>query len=772
MTMAPVLIVDDEPSNLATLKQILATDYHLVFARNGAEGLAAAKKHLPALILLDIKMPDMDGYTVCKMLKADALTENIPVIFVSSLGEVGDEAAGFACGGVDYIIKPVSPALVRARVRTHLSLVRTTMLERYIKELEVQQEKIVRLSRIQAVLSGINSAIVRIRDRQSLFDEACRIAVDYGGFDTTWIGLIEENTPVMKPGAYKGIESERLTSLLDSLTGEQPADLGVPNQALSIGNTAFCNDIRVMTCSDSTCRDAEAHGYLSIIALPLTPQTKAVGVMVLYARDADFFDEEELKLLNELKGDISFALKHIEQEERVSYLSYYDSLTGLPNNTLFLDRLGQTIQSARHERGAAFVVIVNLSRFKQVNDALGRHVGDHVLKVVGERLHDGLSRAYSVARLASDNFAVAGALTANDDIAALVGQIADLLGQSIMVDGKDLHLSVHLGIAAYPTDGEDAESLFRNAEAALKQAKVRGERHSFYSPEFNAQMAEKIELENMLRAALDLEQFILYYQPKVDLTTGRISGAEALIRWRHPERGMVPPAEFIPLAEETGLILPIGDWVIRTVCGQLAAWQAKSINIVPVALNLSALQFKKGKVQESVRQALTDHGIDPNFIELELTETLVMKNLFEAEKAMREFRKMGLRLSLDDFGTGYSSLAYLKRFPFNTVKIDRAFVTDVTKNPEDAAIASAIIAMAHILQMHVIAEGVETEAQLKFLHAKGCDQIQGYYFSRPVPAEEFATMLLSDKRLELELESSTEERTLLLVTKQDSRIWF
>ncbi|MBI3561453.1 MAG: EAL domain-containing protein [Gammaproteobacteria bacterium] len=750
MSTSTLLIVDDEPSNLATLKQILAPSYSLVFARNGTEALAAAEKHRPALILLDIQMPDMDGYSVCKKLKADESTEDIPVIFVSSLSEVGHEAAGFECGAVDYIVKPVSPALVHARVRTHISLVRTTMLERYIKQLEVQQEKIARLNRIQAVLSAINSAIVRIRDRQALFDETCRIAADYGEFDTAWIGLCAADDSVLTPVAYMGIELNRLQDLLKTSELQGSFQPCVLDQALTSRSTAFRNDISTIAHPSPLCRDALEHGYRSIIALPLVPQAQTVGVMVLYARAANFFDEAELKLLNELGGDIAFALNHIEQEERVNYLSYYDTLTGLPNNSLFLDRLGQIIQSARHERNTAFVVIINLDRFKLLNDTLGRHVGDQVLKTVGERLSRGLSRPFTAARLASDNFALAWTRTPDRDVAVWVGLIADLLDKPMLVEGRELHLSVHMGIAAYPLDGEDAESLFKNAEAALKQAKANGERHAYYSPEISARMAEKIELERLLRTALDQRQFVLFYQPKVDLRTGRIASAEALIRWRHPQRGIILPKEFIPLAEETELIVPIGDWIIHTVCAQQLAWQTNLVNIVPVAINLSALQFKKGQVQEFVRQALLEYRLKSDFVELELTESLVMQNLQEAEKIMREFRAMGLRLSLDDFGTGYSSLAYLKRFPFDTVKIDQAFISDVNHNPEDAAIATAIIAMAHSLQMNVIAEGVETEAQLNFLRVKGCDQIQGYFFSKPVSADEFEAMLRSDKRLVLD----------------------
>lgn len=267
----------------------------------------------------------------------------------------------------------------------------------------------------------------------------------------------------------------------------------------------------------------------------------------------------------------------------------------------------------------------------------------------------------------------------------------------------------------------------------------------------------------MVKTALDGKQFVLHYQPKVDLSTGKIVGAEVLIRWRHPELGLVPPMDFIPLAEETGLIVPIGAWVIETVCAQQAAWLRNSIPIVPVALNLSALQFRESNILETVSEALTNHQLDANWLEWELTETVVMQNPEEAEKTMRALRGLGLRLSLDDFGTGYSSLAYLKRFPFDAVKIDRTFVTDITRNPEDAAIASAIIGMAHSLRMQVIAEGVKTEAQLKFLRARRCNQIQGYFFSRPIPAEDFKTMLLIDKHLALESDVATEQQILLIV---------
>ncbi|RZT10471.1 diguanylate cyclase (GGDEF) domain-containing protein [Duganella sp. CF402] len=740
---APILIIDDEPGNLATLRAILAPDHALAFARNGAEGLAAARKHQPALILLDVQMPDMDGYAVCRQLKAQPETSDIPVIFVSAMSEVGDEAAGFACGGVDYIVKPVSPELVRARVRTHLSLVHANRLAHYVQELEAQQLKIARLSRIKSVLSGINAAIIRIRDRAALYDEACRIAAEAGGFDTVWIALRDGRS--LRAAAWRGTDADRLEQLLAATTLEADDELSAPRRALAHGQAACCNDLSAAGQSGAACADARAHGFLSLIALPLMLGTGAAGVMVLYARDAGYFDAEERALLEDLAADISFAMEYIAQEERVNYLSYYDAATGLPNHALFYDRLGQIIQSCKHDGTHAFVFMIDLDRFKRLNDALGSRAGDQVLRIVGQRLVAGLDRPCTVARLANDVYVIAGTCGASENLLPLMEHAAALVAPVIVLNGREIHLTVHGGIASYPRDGADADAVLRHAEAALRQAKSGGERLSFYSPEQNAAMVAQLELESQLRRACEEQQFVLYYQPKIDLRSGRIAGAEALIRWIHPERGMVSPAQFIPSAEENGLILAIGAWVIASVCAQQAAWRADGVPLVPVALNLSSLQFGQGDLAEQVASQLGAHGLGSELVELELTESLVMHDPAGAEQTMHQLRALGLHLSLDDFGTGYSSLAHLKRFPFNSVKIDRAFVTDITTNPDDAAIASAIIAMSHHLRMLVIAEGVETAEQLELLRSKGCDLMQGYYFSPPVPAPAFAAMLVAGK---------------------------
>ena len=757
--MTTILIIDDEPSDLASLKQILGDHYSLVFATNGKEGLAAVTKHRPALILLDVQMADIDGFTVCKRIKENPDTESIPVIFISAMGEVDDETTGFACGGVDYIIKPVSPAIVRARVATHLSLVHAATLELYVKQLDVERNKTAKLSRILAVLSGTNSAIVRIRNPDELTAEACRIAVTLGGFGVAWIGLAQPDATVQVV-ASEGIDAAPLNKS-QAMPGSSAAAVDIAGRVLRANRTCLFNDVQFSAESSPTCHDALSRGFQSVVGMPLSTNEKVVGVMVLYAREANFFDDEEIKLLGELAGDISFALQAIDYGKRANFLAYYDALTGLPNTTLYLDRLEQLIQSARTDGGQAFAVILNLNRFKELNDSFGRHIGDKVLIAVARYLDEGLLQPCSVARIGADNFALAGLNSATDYVSSLCDQIMIFLNKPWQIEGKLFNLSPRLGIAIYPGDADNAETLFKNAESASKQAKLIKSMFSYYSPELNVRVAEKIELENMLKHALEHNQFVMHYQPKVELVSGEIVGAEALIRWNHPERGMMRPSEFIPIAEETGLIVPMGTWVIQQVCAQQAIWKHNQVPIVPVALNLSALQFRQNDIVQIVKDSLFDNDLDPHDLELELTESLVMQNLEEAETIMASFQRFGLSLSLDDFGTGYSSLAHLKQFPFDTVKIDRTFITDITRNPDDAAIAMAIIAMAHNLNMKVVAEGVETEAQLQFLRRKNCDQIQGYLFSPPVPAEQFAAMLNEQKHIEPTVE--TEDRALLLV---------
>ena len=455
----------------------------------------------------------------------------------------------------------------------------------------------------------------------------------------------------------------------------------------------------------------------------------------------------------ELRGE------KIRAEEQIRQLGLYDSLTDLPNRHLFKEQLSDAVARADRTGQALVMLSLNLDRFKRINDTLGREVGDLLLKEVASRLtkslrqtdyvtrNDSHAASHHIARQGGDEFTVLlGDLSQAQEATKVARRILEALSQPFNLNGNEIVMSASIGIAVYRLDGNDAESLLKNADAAMHYAKEQGKNNcQYYNDKMNTSAFQKMTLESNLHKALERDEFSLYYQPKIDVASGSTIGVEALIRWRHPDLGLVSPAEFIPMAEESGLIVPIGEWVLDSACAQLRAWQEDGLTPVPVAVNLSAKQFHQQNIAAIVMRALQDHGVDPRLLELEITESTAMRNAEATGTTLRNLKALGVRIAIDDFGTGYSSLSYLKRFPIDSLKIDRSFVTELPGNQDDATIAQAIITMAHALRLKVVAEGVETRAQLEFLTANGCDEIQGYYFSRPLPAEQ-CTQLLRDKR--------------------------
>ncbi len=601
------------------------------------------------------------------------------------------------------------------------------------------QRKIARLNRVYALLSGINSAIVRIRDRDALFKEACRLATMEGGFVTASIDMAGASGQALRNEAHAG----RVLPVRPALLENQ----WIATRAAREQQPLVCDDIAADGALAPFHAQLVARGCQAVASFPLIVGERVVAVLTLVSDTPNVFDADELRVLNELAGDLSFALLFFDREKQLSYMAYYDVMTALPNRRLFQDRLTQLLHGG--SPAMLGVVLINLDRFAQLNDAMGRHAGDALLVQIAQRLGACLPDAYSLARIGGDTFALTlGDLTRGEEAADILQQaIFGALDQPFELDGQEVRISTRAGLALYPGDGADAETLFKHAEAALKNAKSSGERYLYYAPRMNAALAARMALENALLTALEERQFVMYYQPRVDLFTGRIVSAEALIRWNHPERGVVGPVDFIELAEETGLIRPIGAWVIDAVCAQQKAWQDSGAAIVPVAINLSAVQCVQAELLNTIVGAIAAHGLEQRSIEFELTETAVMNNPDEAARNLRALKDLGVQLSLDDFGTGYSSLAQLKRFPFDFVKIDRSFISGVDSNVEDEAIAAAIIAMAHSLGLKVVAEGVETEAQLSVMRTMRCDEMQGYLFSKPLPADEFEALVRSDKRL-------------------------
>jgi len=465
---------------------------------------------------------------------------------------------------------------------------------------------------------------------------------------------------------------------------------------------------------------------------------RTLATIVGYA--APLFDED-----GRPRGAIGASLDITERkraEELVRNLAYHDALTGLPNRLLFQDRLALAVaQAHRHGKGLA-VLFLDIDRFKVINDSLGHSVGDLLIREVAVRLRSCLREGDTVARLGGDEFTLllpdVGQAV---DAAKVAKKVLQLVRMPFEIDGRELFVTSSIGISLYPDDGKDAETLVKNADASMYRAKEQGRDHyQLYTPALNETALERLALESSLRKALAHDELRLHYQAILDVATRRVFGVEALLRWQHPELGLVSPGEFIPLAEVTGLILAIGPWVLRTACAQARAWQS----VLPglrMAVNLSARQFQEANLVGHVTDALADTGLDPRFLQLEITESSAMQNAQSAIQTLRELKALGVGLSIDDFGTGYSSLSYLRRFPIDTLKIDQSFIRDIGTDPDDAAIASAIIALAHTLKLSVVAEGVETPGQLEFLARHGCDRTQGYLFSRPLPAAECQEML-------------------------------
>lgn len=616
-----------------------------------------------------------------------------------------------------------------------------------VTEEKLADDKLRRLNRVHAVLSSINSAIVRVGDRDDLFSEVCRIAVEAGAFEMAWIGTLDPSTLEGKVvnrfgGAETDVATIRLSGHHGATGSEWPAC-----RALRLLQPVICNNIATDGCLAERPDELLSRGHGSSGFFPLTVAGRPAAVIGLFSREANFFDDEEIKLFLELASNIAFALDHLETADRLNYVACYDLLTGLANRGLFLERVTQYIRAAAAAGHKLAIYVLDLERFKNINDTFGQLAGDALLRQTADWLTCHLGHAGLVARVGADQFAaVLPEVTHEEAVARLLEKsLKAFLEHPFQLNDSIFRVAAKVGVALFPDDGTEADTVFRNAEAALKKARMGGDRYLFYAQRMTETVTGRLVLDYQLRHALANDQFVLHYQPKVSLLSGKLTGAEALIRWNDPQMGLVQPGRFIPILEETGLILEVGRWALRQAVRQHLSWRAAKLPPVRISVNVSPLQLRNRAFLADIDAAIGSDRSAAAGLELEITESLIMEDIKATIGTLRTIRAMGVSIAIDDFGTGFSSLSYLAKLPTDMLKIDRSFVTDMNAGPEGVALVSTIIKLAHSLKLKVVAEGVETNEQAGVLRKLSCDEMQGFLLSKAVTSGLFETRFLSHR---------------------------
>ncbi len=699
---ASILVVDDVPENIHELLEALKGDYRIMVANNGAKALEIVQGTTPPdLVLLDIVMPGMNGYEVCRRIKSTPVGNRIPVIFVTVVDAVHEKVKGFDTGGSDYITKPFDIDEVRARVHTHLELAR---LRRFLEQLVAQRTALLNKS-----------------------EEKYRILADYSPNWEYWTGpdgsYLYVSPACTEESGYSPDDFFADAGLMEKIV--HPDDLEIWRQR---GPAGAQNDAAPLIFRIRA-RDGSEHWIEHVCKTVLDADGNSLGQ----------------------RGSHRDISKRRDAEERLDFFINRDPLTGLPNRALFHEILAQTLQRAEREQTQFALLFIDLDNFKTINESLGHSLGDQLLVEASKRLKELLPDTSRLARIGGDEFYIVfNHIEGMPWIDLIAQRMIDALARPFALNGNSVYVGASAGIALYPNDGQDAETLQSHADAALHQAKQRGRGMlHFFSAEMSGRAKERLTLEADLRRSVERNELRVYYQPQVDLVSGEVVGLEALVRWQHPLRGLIPPVEFIPLAEESGFVVQLGDWVLRTACRQIRQWSDAGLKLRQVAVNVSAVQLSRGQLLATVKAALQETGIAPEQLELEITESCVMLDREKSFQSLADLKALGVRLSIDDFGTGYSSLAYLQQLEVHKLKVDMAFVRDMTTNSNNASIVKAVIALGHSLGLEIIAEGVETSGQARQLRSLQCDVMQGYLISRPLPAaemtrflQEFSPMLL------------------------------
>ena len=716
-----ILIVDDYEQNIYLLESILHSNgYTTRSAGNGAEALAQLQHGDIGLIISDILMPVMDGFQLCRKVKTDPALKHIPlIIYTATYTSKKDEEFAHQLGASKFILKPCEPDIFLQAVKEVINSANPYSDEsvpqlQEDETLKLYSERLVKKLE-QKMLQAEHEVKVRREAEEKL--RKLSIAVEQSPamvMITDLEGSIEYVNP--KFTAVTGFTEQETLGNKPWLLHPDPS--GTEHYRLLWNNLSTGNSWQ----GEMLNRRKNGQPYWERVLI--SPLRNEQGEITHYIGVSEDIDTQK------------------KYEQQLEYQATHDDLTGLANRVLFKDRLERAITRAHQAKHIVAVLLFDLDRFKVINDSLGHALGDELLCEVAQRLRSMLPDNAAAARFGGDEFGMLLTdIKHTEDIHVVAGNLLKNIAAPYYIGNHDISLTASLGISIYPDDGHDSTTLIRNADTAMYQSKKQNDHFSFYASEMNRKMLDTLEMETALRQALERQELELHYQPKVDLTSGRINGCEALLRWNRPQRGMVSPGSFIPLAEETGLIVSIGAWVLHEACRQNRAWQDAGLPTISVAVNLSARQFRQGGLADKVRGVLNTTGLEPSLLELELTESMIMDDPTTAEQTLQELKGLGVSLSLDDFGTGYSSLNYLRRFPVDSLKIDQTFTRDITTDASGASVVSSIIDIAHNLGLTAIAEGVETREELDFLVADKCDAMQGYLFSKPLPADGFAELL-------------------------------
>jgi diguanylate cyclase (GGDEF)-like protein len=740
-----LLLIEDSPLDVElAIRRLRAAGYVCRYrcVVNEAEMRSELRAELPDLILIDFTLPAFDGMSALAIALAEA--PNVPVIFLS--GTIGEERAVevLKSGATDYVLKSsparLGPAVKRALAEAKLR--RTSQLA---------EQRVSRLTGVLQMHAGINAALVRIQDRDELMKETCRLAHDVGGYAIAMVALINPATRMARPVGWAGYEFRAQPETEFPVADHESEDMNFMGRVIRTGEATLCEDIKhspFLIDGREALIDA---GVRSLACLPLRVDKTPVGSFLCGTLKADVISQDELLLLEEVAANLSFALQYLDKQDTVRFLSYFEPLTGLAKRALFCERLSRLLTRGTENLPRLAVIVFDIEHLRLINDSLGRHTGDRLLQCIADQLRRHFPDTEQLAHLGGGTFVIMRALPEGvpEDFRPWHHDFAGIFDRPFNVDGREIVVKIKSGVACYPEDGLEPDKLVQNAEAALKEAKTSGEQYLQHRVEMNSALAHRVGMEYRLRMALDNGEFVLHYQPKVTIRTGRIASAEALIRWNDPENGLIPPGVFLPLLESAGLMPMIGAWVLRQAASDCRDWRRVGALPVRIAVNISPVELRRRNTAQEILECIGDLAGDPDWgIDIEITEGALFGDSSACVHALRLLRAAGVRIAIDDFGTGFSSLGRLSELPIDTLKIDRMFTSRLPADRRGCTLVSTIIGLSHAFDMTAVAEGVETRDQLNYLMREGCDESQGFLHSRPVPKADFERLLDFSGRVE------------------------